>query len=101
MASDDNPPNKMGLASDPTAVSALVCAACGTSAVGMINEVGVRSEARSAKDALRMSEGEVLKRWRDGLGVVSKAELNELVRTAHVIRDALRPDQVGERPRLP
>jgi hypothetical protein len=50
---------------------------------------------------LRTSESEVLQRWRDGLGVVSKAELGELVRTAHMIRDALRPEQVGEQHRLP
>jgi hypothetical protein len=71
-----------------------------TSTAWMINEVGAHREARSAHDALRTSESEVLQRWRDGLGVVSKAELSELVRTAHMIRDALRPEQVGEQHRL-
>lgn len=62
----------------------------------MINEVGANTEARSVHDALRTREGEVLEQWRDGLGTVSKAELSGLVRTAHSIRDALRPEQVGE-----
>lgn len=62
----------------------------------MINEVGANTEARSVHDALRTRESEVLEQWREGLGVVSKAELSGLVRTAHLIRDALRPEQVGE-----
>jgi YD repeat-containing protein len=62
----------------------------------MINEVGANTQARSAHEALRTREGEVLEQWSEGLGVVSKAELSGLVRTAHSIRDALRPEQVGE-----
>jgi len=62
----------------------------------MINEVGANTEARSVHDALRAREGEVLEQWREGLGTVSKAELSGLVHTAHSIRDALRPEQVGE-----
>jgi hypothetical protein len=89
------------LADGPTPMSALDRSAFDASTAWMINEVGAHRRARSAHDALRASEGEVLQRWREGLGVVSKAELNELVCTAHVIRDALRPEQVGERRRLP
>jgi hypothetical protein len=62
----------------------------------MINAVGANTQARSAHEALRTREGEVLEQWSEGLGVVSKAELSGLVRTAHSIRDALRPEQVGE-----
>lgn len=62
----------------------------------MIHEVGANSEARSVHDALRMQQGEVLEQWRSSLGVCSKAELLGIVRTAHLIRDALRPEQVGD-----
>lgn len=72
-----------------------------TSTAWMINEVGADDQARSAHDALRTSEEAVLQQWRDGLGVSTKAELSDLVRTAHLIRDALRPEQVGQRDPLP
>ena len=65
----------------------------------MIHEVGANSDARSIHDALRMREGEVLEQWRSSLGDCSKAELVGLVRTAHLIRDALRPEQVGDQQR--
>lgn len=62
----------------------------------MINEVGANTEARSVHDGLRTREGEVLEQWREGLRLSSKSDLSGLVRTAHSIRDALRPEQVGE-----
>jgi hypothetical protein len=67
-----------------------------SSTAWMMNEVGADSQARSVHDSLRTSEGEVLQQWLDGLGVSSTADLNALVRTAHLIRNALRPEQVGD-----
>ena len=64
--------------------------------VRVINDVGADSTGvRSVYDALRTRQSEVLEEWRDGLGVFSSADLSGLVRIAHLIRDALRPDQVG------
>jgi len=61
----------------------------------MVNELGADAKARERRDHLRGRERDVLARWRDAFGTSSSAEMAELVRTAHVIRDSLRPDQVG------
>ena len=46
-------------------------------------------------EQLRRREREVLERWRNAFGRSNNAEVADLVRTAHVIRDALRLDQLG------
>ena len=85
----------------PTEIGGLGDNALERSTAWMINEIGADHDARSQDHALRVSEGEVLRQWRAALGVSSKAELSALVRTAHSIRDALRPEQVGGQRRLP
>jgi hypothetical protein len=61
----------------------------------MIGEIGADDESRARHDALRADERDVLELWRNAFIAPGGHDLEAIVRSAHAIRRALRPRQVG------